>query len=315
MPKISICIPSYKQAGLLRQALNSIQIQSFTDYEVIITDDTPDESIKDLVAVHPLKEKIKYHKNPQSLGSPANWNASLEKASGEYIKILHHDDYFTSGNSLQEFVNMLDANPNVDFAFSGTLVDLVQLKMKNTHRCSESKLNKIKADPSQLFFANLIGAPSATIFKKKATILFDEQMKWLVDIDWYIRLLKGGSGLVNTPKTLICTVHGSEGQVTQEVINLKDVQIKEHVMLFSKLYNPQLNLKKYSLLFQVLFNKYSVNTMVELKALVHVPEELNTFFETVIKNKSKSAFLKKINYWSSKFTFNDLIFTLKRITK
>ena len=45
MPKVSICIPCYKQTVFLKRTLDSITTQSYEDFEVIVTDDTPDYSI------------------------------------------------------------------------------------------------------------------------------------------------------------------------------------------------------------------------------------------------------------------------------
>ena len=66
------------------------------------------------------KSYVKYYKNPQCLGAAANWNAAISKARGEYIKIMHHDDWFTDENSLREFVNMLEEHPEACLGFSGS---------------------------------------------------------------------------------------------------------------------------------------------------------------------------------------------------
>lgn len=47
--KVSICIPAYKQPEFLKRCLDSVFEQSYTDYEVIITDDSPDNEIEKLV--------------------------------------------------------------------------------------------------------------------------------------------------------------------------------------------------------------------------------------------------------------------------
>ncbi len=118
---VSICIPAYNQTVYLRKVLNSIIEQDFNDYEIIITDDTPDDSIKKLIDEFDFQGRLKYFKNHSALGTPENWNEAIRKAGGEYIKIMHHDDFFTYNHSLAEFVKMLDENPECDFAFSSSL--------------------------------------------------------------------------------------------------------------------------------------------------------------------------------------------------
>ncbi len=48
IPSISICIPAYKNSNFLNRLLMSINSQLFRDFEVVVTDDSPDESVKEL---------------------------------------------------------------------------------------------------------------------------------------------------------------------------------------------------------------------------------------------------------------------------
>ena len=85
---VSICIPAYKRADFLERCLDSILQQSFQQYEIVITDDSPTDELKSLSG---KDERIVYVKNEQPLGSPANWNKAISLARGKYIKIMHHD--------------------------------------------------------------------------------------------------------------------------------------------------------------------------------------------------------------------------------
>src|ERR1035437_5752376 len=118
-PIISICVPAYKQTEFLKKNLDSIVIQTFTDYEVIITDDTADDSVEKLVNEYRNKFGIKlhYYKNVPALGSPKNWNAGITHASGTWIKIMHHDDWFADKDSLQKFTDAT-AQDKSGFIFS-----------------------------------------------------------------------------------------------------------------------------------------------------------------------------------------------------
>jgi glycosyltransferase involved in cell wall biosynthesis len=310
MPKVSICIPAYKQVEFLECSLNSVMAQDFTDFELIVSDDSPGNEVRELLDGMDLKGKLRYFKNDPALGSPANWNFAMKQAKGEYIKILHHDDLFLSSSGLSGFVRLLDENKNAAFAFSGTEIDLLNLKMKKTHYCSSSQFRRLSADPACLFFVNYIGAPSATIIRNNDPQLFDENLKWLVDVDWYIRCIRKG-GVVYTKEPLICTIHGGEGQITQTVQDDRRIQVKEHVFLLEKLYTDGMELKKYSLLFQVLFNKYNVRNMQELNVLYPVPGKLESFFTAVFSSMNNAVFMKKLVYWIGKHSVKDHLFTLK----
>ena len=243
MAKVSICIPAYKQAVYMRRLLDSISMQNYLDYEIIISDDSPDYTVYDVLSdYHNLK--IIYQKNNISLGSPENWNESIRLSSGEYIKIMHHDDWFANEDSLYKFVKMLDENPDSDFAFSGSLN--VSSEQSRVHFMTESKAVEIRNSPDCLFTGNFIGAPSATIYRRKDT-KFDENLKWLVDLEFYIRLLRENNNFIFTTEPLV-SIGISETQVTNDCINNRTLENFEYTYVYDKLnLSMHQSLKKYLL--------------------------------------------------------------------
>ena len=111
MPFISICIPAYKHVDFLERLLDSILTQTYTDYEIVITDDSPDNSVAEIVERFKTKAEIRYFKNVQPLGTPENWNEAIRKANGQWIKIMHNDDWFARKDSLQIFYNNIQQHP------------------------------------------------------------------------------------------------------------------------------------------------------------------------------------------------------------
>ena len=70
MPKVSICIPAYNQIYYLEKTLASVLLQSFDDYEVIITDDSSDDSVATLLTKFDFGGRLKYVRNMVALGAP-----------------------------------------------------------------------------------------------------------------------------------------------------------------------------------------------------------------------------------------------------
>ena len=64
------------------------------------------------------KIQIIYFKNEQQLGSPENWNEGMRKAKGQWIKLMHDDDWFSNKHSLQLFADAINDNPDCSFFFS-----------------------------------------------------------------------------------------------------------------------------------------------------------------------------------------------------
>lgn len=292
MINVSICIPTYNQPKSLKRLLDSIKIQSYKNFEIVITDDSTNEEVKRVIDKHILKNKIKYYKNKINLGSPENWNESISKASGNLIKIMHHDDFFTRENSLSLFVKMMDENKSINFGFSSTLIMNLSLNKKRIHRPILTELDDLKRNPEVLFDRNFIGAPSCAIFKKN-NIFFDKNLKWLVDVDFYIRLLDKNKKFIfiNTP--LVCTVDGDKNQVTSSCVNNQEIEVNEYIKLFNKL-NIQRNmvLKK----FEYLAMKYKLNKITNFGEYKNLDEKHKNLLDNIFADLKKYYNLRLIRY-------------------
>jgi len=286
-PKVSILIPTYNQPILTRNAILSVIMQNFSDFEIIICDDSSNNLIEQLIKNEFLSEKrIKYFKNKNRLGATANWNKSIIISKGEYIKFLHHDDFFTEKNALNKFVNILDKNKKIDMAFSASNV-ISEDKIININRPSLNFVKEINKDFHNLFPENLVGAPSAVIFRKKCNILFDEKLKYVVDIDFYINFLRNNFKIGYISEALIGTNIGSH-TLTSNCVN-RETEIFEWTYLFNKINkDKKIRLKQWQFLKQ-LYIKYNIKEL----------EELNEYSVDIDKyNKKILKFLlnNKISY-------------------
>lgn len=289
MPKVSICIPTNKQVDYLRKSLDSILVQDYQDYEIIVTDDSPDDSVKKLVETYDFNSKLKYYKNHSSLGSPENWNEAVRKASGEYIKMLHHDDFFTYDYSLGEFVMMLDKNPGADFAFSAAIAMNVNENKTWVHSATAKQLQNLKDDPRCLFFGNFIGPPSSTIYRNNVNLKYDRQLKWVVDFDFYIQCLLINKSFIFSDKPLITSISGALHNVTNECINNKQVELFEYLHLFNKISKNRFFIEiSYFNFFKELFSKYNIVSKEEIR---------NAGFQKLIPMHLRILlYLRKIKY-------------------
>jgi glycosyltransferase involved in cell wall biosynthesis len=277
IPKVSILIPTYNQPDYLRYALDSIVRQTYKNFEVIITDDSEDNAILSVTDEFSGVLSIKYFKNPVRKGSPDNWNEAITKSSGQYLKFLHHDDWFTNEDSLQTYVQALDDNPQADIAFSCTNVCDIHHTIMRTHCPGERELFWLKKSPDNLFPYNFIGAPSATIYRRNVNKLFDKRLKWVVDIDFYISILKDNPLFVFIPQNAVCCTYGAPGQVTMECENNKTTELFEWIYLFNKINGSKI--PKFSNIFFIwkILLKYHVTTMKEIQnsGLTRIPVWIN----------------------------------------
>ncbi|MDE6620278.1 MAG: glycosyltransferase [Lachnospiraceae bacterium] len=222
--KVSICIPCYNNADEVERLLTSIYSQDYTDFEVNLSDDSTNDETEKLVETgYP---KVNYQHNKKPYGHIFNWNAAIKMASGEYIKIMFSDDWFTDNTSLGTYAALLDEHPGAMLAFAGSRqVMLDGQDLNNIHHVTaehqtgyydryadQDFIDRLNSDYRNLFLGNQIGAPSATIYRRgSALTFFDEQSNWASDMFLYFDLLRKSPVFAFTTKPLVSIgVHANQ---------------------------------------------------------------------------------------------------------
>lgn len=93
LPKVSVCIPTYNGRDHLKECLDSIRAQTFTDFEVVICDDESSDGT--LAYARELAQgdvRFRFIANPRRFGLVGNWNNCIKQARGEWIKFVFQDD-------------------------------------------------------------------------------------------------------------------------------------------------------------------------------------------------------------------------------
>lgn len=93
-PLVSICVPLFKTPEqYLRQMIESVQAQSYENWELCLADGTPDETVEKIVrGMERTEHRIRYTHLRENLGIAENTNAAFALAGGEWIGLLDHDD-------------------------------------------------------------------------------------------------------------------------------------------------------------------------------------------------------------------------------
>ena len=209
-PKISICIPTYNGEKYLQEALDSINQQTYKDFEVVVSDDaSTDETLK---IIENFKNNVGfpvyiYNHEPSGIG--VNWNNSIRHANGEYIKFLFQDDILEP-TCLEKMQKVLDSNPKVGLVASKrefiinkeiseatetwlqTYDDLQQHFMPNSGNFIMTKKHFKRLDFPKTP-KNKIGEPSVVMFRKSIIDkvgYYNENLKQILDFEFCCRILK-----------------------------------------------------------------------------------------------------------------------------
>jgi GT2 family glycosyltransferase len=112
--KVSIIIPHYNLVDYLKRLLESVSIQTYQDYEVIIIDDfTPDRSapaqIRELIKDYP---KMRLVENTENMRFARTCNRGIELAKGNYVCLLNQDTV-VKNNFIQRHVEIMDTDTSI----------------------------------------------------------------------------------------------------------------------------------------------------------------------------------------------------------
>jgi len=239
-PFISICIPTYKRTDLLKKLLDSIKVQTFKNFEVLINDNSPDDNVETLVNSYLNDLPILYERNQPAVPAGINCIKVMQRANTEWIKVMHDDDWFSTPDALQFFADAA-VYSDKDFIFCASTQVWLDSEKKEEDVLTPEKKQMLDDSILCLFYLNVIGHPSVLMHKKDTFIQYDPGFNWVLDIDYYMRYLKIHPGYTYLPQKLVNIGKGSTQESNKYYKNIK-VELPEYFFLLSK-YEPDLCLK------------------------------------------------------------------------
>ena len=113
IPKISIGLPVFNGGQFLEQAINSILSQTFTDFELIISDNASTDRTSEICRQYQAKDsRICYRRNETNIGAGKNFNLTFQVSRGKYFCWAGHDDFYAT-QFLEKCVEVLENDSNV----------------------------------------------------------------------------------------------------------------------------------------------------------------------------------------------------------
>jgi glycosyltransferase involved in cell wall biosynthesis len=119
-PRVSIMIPTYNQARLVGEAIESALAQTYENLEVIIADDASPDETPEMVRPFTNDSRVSYHRNSRNLGRVANYRHALyELATGDWVINLDGDDYLTDPGYVEDAIRSVYDDDNVVLIVAG----------------------------------------------------------------------------------------------------------------------------------------------------------------------------------------------------
>lgn len=92
-PEISVIIPAYNAENYIKQAVDSVLSQTFTNFEIIVVDDASTDNTREVLSSIP-DSRLKVFHQTANAGAGATRNRALQEARGNWIAVLDSDDWY-----------------------------------------------------------------------------------------------------------------------------------------------------------------------------------------------------------------------------
>lgn len=121
-PRVTIGMPVYNGENYLEEAIDSILAQTYTDFELVISDNASTDRTEEICCAYVARDnRVRYVRNKTNLGASKNYNALVNLARGEYFKWSAHDD-LCAPEFLEKCVEVLDRDESIVLTYPRTRV-------------------------------------------------------------------------------------------------------------------------------------------------------------------------------------------------
>ena len=303
-PQVTIIMATYNRAHLIRETIDSIQNQTFADWECLIIDDgSTDDTVEVLKNYLEKDDRYNYinRNSKYKKGLPGCRNQGLELAKGSYI-VFFDDDDVAHPQMLEICVKELKASES----------DFCHYKKKSFTAATPSVLKKnyiskgrykIGMDQIEQVVTNRIALASCTVMWNKEcfkSVNFNESLQYAEEWECYIRILVNGFSGIGLKSTLYFNrkhPRSNTGEFWSGSQKRRDSQIKAIKLVID-------NLVKKQLLSRTLL-RYFIQLGIFLKEFSIVKYVLQ---------ESKSTIRPKIKYYSL-YYFYPIVGRLYRLKK
>ena len=122
MPRLSIGLIVFNGENYLAEALDSLLAQTYTDFELILSDNGSDDATEAICRHYAARDgRIRYYRSDINRGATWNHNRVVELARGELFKLAAHDDEYLP-TFLDRCIAGLDQSAEAVLAYTRTLM-------------------------------------------------------------------------------------------------------------------------------------------------------------------------------------------------
>ncbi len=232
-PLISIIIPTFNRALIISDTINSILLQSYTNWECIIVDDGSTDNTEQVVLTFSKKNpSIRFFKRPSHLvkGPNSCRNYGFSKSNGTIINWFDSDDLYLP-NAFQNIVNQFTSTTDAVITKLEVIDLLTKIKIKENTIHSTTIIEDYFIGKIAYY---VCGPFWNRLFLEKQEFLFDENIRNLDDWDFNMRMIFQNPTSIYINEPLI-QYRSHENSLSQEIHNFNFEEITSEINARAKI--------------------------------------------------------------------------------
>lgn len=213
-PLVSILIPTFNSEKYIEEAVNSALAQTYKNLEIIVHNDASTDNTRGILKKFNDK-RLKVITTQSNHGMVGGWNYIMSKAKGKYIKFIASDDILTP-DCVELMVKSAESDESIALVTckrrlideNGNSKGFLQFSSRSIVTNGRSHARWALTTLTE----NRVGEPTSVMFRRSlidSCGYFDVTLHNLVDLEYWVRLLrKGNLAYINKP---LCSfrIHGS----------------------------------------------------------------------------------------------------------
>jgi GT2 family glycosyltransferase len=239
---VSVIVPTYNRAALLRRAVASVLGQTFDDLELIVVDDASGDDTPRLPELV-RDPRLRYLRRERQGGAAAARNSGIAQARGEFLAFLDSDDVWLPDKLAQQVPRLRSAGAGVTLVYGG----LLRLEPRRAPQYLFNDLgSQGEFDPMPAILRYNDNCHSMTWLVRRATLAaaggFDEGLPLWEDWELMIRLAQTGRFIAVDEPLMVCnatpgsltTQHALRERALARVLAAHGEAMRRHPRIWSR---------------------------------------------------------------------------------
>jgi hypothetical protein len=224
---LSVLLPAYNYPlGINRilEPFSRLDPRLLKKIEFIVSDDSDsllaNKEIQKITNfyMHRFDFNLTYITGTNTKNPIDNWNSLLEKSSGKFKQIIHHDEFFMSHQDIEDLLSVLNSSKHEIYILKLYTADKLY---SYDHIPNLAIRFLLRFFLSSIVLVNYIGPSACIVFRSFIEKKFNRRLKWIVDSVWYYKMFFRNNKLLFCDSIAMFSESNYENSITKKIVGSK----------------------------------------------------------------------------------------------